>query len=167
MSLVHPRLVLLSLSLAVALTPLPAHACSCARVSLVETPRLSNGDPTPSREELAAKDLVVFVGKAEEVHTTTIVDGLIIESVTDFRVERIWDEELEERVRIGSPAPGGACGFVFKAGKRYVVFATRQEDGTLETTICDRTTLVEKVPDLLPHIMAIAGEGREPRTGQP
>ena len=141
----------------------PLFACSCAFLSLdPNAPKLRNGDPVPDREELTDPDHYVFLGEVVEVkpdRQTNPFSG----SFTTFRVSRYWSGKIGKEVEIFSGSPAGGCGLVFEKGKTYLVSARKNKQGMLETGICTRTALAEKVPDLLEWIVKLAGEGKTPR----
>ena len=148
----------LALALAAMLIATPAFACSCVRMVTADAQRLSNDEPLPTKKELSENKLVTFLGEVVKVRAIQPGDP----SETTFVVLGHWEAELPVEVVVRSGWTGGGCGFLFEAGKRYVVFATRQKDDTLYTSICTRTTLDDKVPDLLDAIIAVMGPAKEP-----
>lgn len=50
---------------------------------------------------------------------------------------------------------GGDCGFDFKVGSRYVIYAWRQADGALSTGICSRTRLLSEGADDLAYLASV------------
>ena len=54
---------------------------------------------------------------------------------TTFRVVRYWSEVVGREVSVKTSNIGGGCGFPFEAGKRYLVFAARDENGALHALV--------------------------------
>jgi hypothetical protein len=95
----------------------PAFACECTKRDNLETEfRLAHS---------------VFVGEAIEIKDTQ-PDA----SIT-FRVEKIWKGNKAEKIIVLTNNQGKACGYHFKKGERYLVYAFA--DGDLRTSICNRT----------------------------
>jgi len=86
--------------------------------------------------------------------------------VLKFQVERWWKGANTREVKIVTDriksSDGSVtitdCDFPFEAGKRYLVFAYRDEDG-LKTNICTRTKILEKAGGDLKAL----GKGRKPK----
>lgn len=155
-----------ALLLLACLAAAPAFACRCKPRWTSDTPRLSNDESIPTAAELKQKDLVLFFGKAVKVTPVPTGDPERDEyggSDVKFVVLGHWEDELPLEVIVHTPSTGGGCGFVFEAGKQYVVFATRYEGGKLVTGICARTTLDGKVPDLRDRIIFAIGQPKEPK----
>jgi hypothetical protein len=91
-----------------------------------------------------------------------------VQSVT-IRQERMVDRPFDHKfVRIAIDGPsrgvtgtsvdlwtgvgGGDCGFDFKEGQRYVVYAHRRPDGTLNAGICSRTALYSKAAEDIAYL---------------
>ena len=94
-------------------------------------------DADPQRGFLEAD--VVFSGQVvavteTEFHIHAFVDVL-----------EIWKGELVESklARVVTAADQGACGFPFRVGEEYVIFAGRR-DGVLETAACTPTGMVSR-----------------------
>ena len=118
-----------------------ARACSCVGTS----------PPCEAYWQAAA----VFVGQVVEVPTTE--EGGDGEDkyrqrggAYRFAVERPLRGVQDAYVEVFTGAGGGDCGYVFERGRRYMVYAYRDEKkGQLHTSICSRTRPVaEAVEDL-------------------
>jgi hypothetical protein len=59
--------------------------------------------------------------------------------IATFRVMRVYKGDVPGRVDVHTVAGGGSCGFGFREGRRYVVFA-RSAGAALQTGLCDGTT---------------------------
>lgn len=118
-----------------------AFACSCVQ------PR----PPAQALEESAA----VFTGRVVDVEP--VVSG----SNVQFSVDRAWKGVSSTSVKITTSQIGGACGYPFDEGTKYVVYAHGSE--SLETSICTRTQPVADAYEDLAYL----GEGYVPVAGQP
>jgi hypothetical protein len=82
----------------------------------------------------------VFVGTVTESHRELTQGGF--EWRVKLSVEQSWKEADEDEVVVY--VTGGDCAVSFEAGKRYLVYARRQEGrGRLVTDSCARTALFE------------------------
>lgn len=113
------RKLVLALGLAIAVLPAkPARACSCL--------------PHGSDADEAAKSDAVFEGTATRV--------------TDTNTHSIAQIAVSKAIKGASAGAvvtvdGGSslCGFTFERGKRYKVFATKNDRGELVTGLCTAT----------------------------
>lgn len=142
-----------SLVLGSCLFPSGADACSC----------LSPGPPCQAFFESD----VVFVGTVRSITPAQPTQNAEPEHiplqrrVVRFAIERavrgIEGRVLEVDVRTGSG--GGDCGFAFKPGERYVVYAYRHAQGWLGTSTCSRTRLASAAADDLAYFAAVPATG--------
>ena len=65
---------------------------------------------------------------------------------------------IEVRTGMG----GGDCGYGFRQGAEYVVYAQRNEEGQLTVSMCSRTRQVEQASDDLSYARAIASGAQMP-----
>jgi hypothetical protein len=98
-------------------------------------------------EEQFARADVVFVGRAVERHDprpegATFGSGDQIDWT--FAVESVQKGRAYDRQHVISSESSTACGWEFEVGERYQVFADREEDGTLHTSICSGTRHMEQ-----------------------
>ena len=149
------RAMALTLTLVVAEAAL---ACSCITI-----------DAPPTRGELTMPRLRVLratVVKVEAIDPTgdPAVDAWFVNgSRTTFRVTRSWNGPVRREVIVESGFAGGGCGYQFKPNVEYLVFAEKNKDGALVTSICSRTTPLKNAPELLRAIEKAVGRGRKPR----
>ena len=61
-----------------------------------------------------------------------------------FRASRVYRGQVPDEVVVLTGAGGGDCGFDFDRGKQYLVHANKADDGTLFTSICTGTALLEE-----------------------
>jgi hypothetical protein len=97
-------------------TASPAHACSCV-----------GGPPEAG---VRGADLI-FLG--------TVTDdrgGNGIRRTLTFEVDLAWKGQVTATTRLGTGAGGGDCGLEITEGDETMVFAYREDDGTLGSNIC-------------------------------
>ena len=87
----------------------PANACSCAR----------SGSP---KEALADAD-AVFAGKAIAVQLLTNTNSSADPVTVSFDVNRVWKGPRQDTIVITTERSGISCGYEFKEGRRYFVYA--------------------------------------------
>lgn len=135
--------VLSCLAVALVLAAPHARACSCA--------------PLPSRELAARSADLVFLATADSVGLAQVY------SVPGYPLQGVW--LTVEEVLLGSPSlrsdwsrmsgrpitlenvQGTACGYVFRPGQRYLVYARRTNGALMDASHCDRTTLAADAED--------------------
>jgi hypothetical protein len=91
----------------------------------------------------------IFLGRALDIRTSWTPDGSDYRSVL-FEVEEAFKGLKESTlvVDIATGMDGGVCGYDFKVGERYLVFALQDpHDGSLETGICTVTHQVTNDDD--------------------
>src|SRR5262245_1845839 len=65
-------------------------------------------------------------------------------------------------ISVLTPGSGPACGYQFKQGERYLVYASRQRDGKqLVTGICSRTRLLADAAEDLRFLQTLSNPSRE------
>ena len=128
MALISANRLALVAGLAAALLALlamaePVHACICA----------PSGSPADALERADA----VFAGKVTSIkfkgtspYRMSTADPVEVE----FRVSRVWKGPLRETHTVETENSGISCGYQFKKGQTYIVYAT---DGY--TGMCTRT----------------------------
>jgi hypothetical protein len=77
----------------------------------------------------------VFVGEVVEIDKSTS------DAIVTLKVEKIWKGNKSETIVIRTNNQGKACGFSFKQGEKYLIYA--YDDGVLRTSICTRTTEIK------------------------
>lgn len=114
------RLLLVFGVLALVLDPSQARACSC----------LPPPDPCEAFWEASA----VFVGRVTRIFS----DGSSMETVV-LDVEESFRGGLGARAQITTETSDAACGYPFRVGERYLVYAGGEPKGRLSTYLCTRT----------------------------
>jgi hypothetical protein len=118
-----------------------ANACSCVGnsspcSSLSETPVVFVGNVIAVEE---TKEIIERFGKPEEIRTSLLAH---------FEIEKSFKGLLDNRVNINVETGGGHgdCGYDFKAGERYIVYADGDpiRDRNVATSICSRTQQLPK-----------------------
>lgn len=126
--------------------PSISSACSCAEL--------------PSIEEELERSQAVFSGKVVKVRENRSLKGYITKSVL-FEVSKIWKGVEQSQIIITTGQGGGDCGFDFKEGQEYLIYAnesTMYGAKSLVSVICDRTNELDSSQEDL----AILGEGQPP-----
>jgi len=93
-----------------------AFVCSCA-------------PPPPPLDALGQSD-PVFAGEVIGVER----NALGYDVVVTFRISEIWKGVRSRRIRVTTADNGAACGFAFRVGTEYLVYAHGEEE--LHTNIC-------------------------------
>jgi hypothetical protein len=125
--------VIVGVALLILFAPRAASACTC--------------DPLKDAHEAFDHAEVVFVGTVISVTKPKprIVDrrrNLIevsLELVVRFKVERAWKFATHRYLTLTTMAQTAACGYPFKVGEKYLVFAASDQDG-VRTGLCSGTT---------------------------
>ncbi len=100
-------------------TAQPALACSC-----MDTP-----SPLLAMEQANAVFTGIVAGGGSIPH----------QKLALFYVDQTWKGVDSYDVVVATPAHEAACGVPFAPGRRYVVYASRDPQGRLHTTLCSRT----------------------------
>lgn len=94
------------------------------------------------------RDVQAALDEADAVFAGRVVDVRIVETAsgwpggvhrTTVQVERVWKGVKEPVVEVLTSMDVRYCGFAFRPGESYLVFARRLDDGTLMTSICSAT----------------------------
>lgn len=103
----------------------PCWACSCA-------------SSTP-KEQAEAAD-VIFTGRVLKVRGGDADDGILGDDNVKvrFRVKKVYKRHPRRITKVFTNESGAACGFTFKKGKKYTVFADKS-DGKKTTNLCSGT----------------------------
>ena len=97
-------------------------ACSCISLS-------------PPRPEFARVD-AVFSGYVTEIDRTDEAYDVVRVTV---EVLTAWKGITGRRVMVHTGWSGAQCGYSFRVGESYLIYAYRSSDGTLRTNMCMRT----------------------------
>lgn len=124
-----------------------ADACSC----------ISSGPPCQNLFQSEA----VFAGTVTGIQPLEPpVERFVFDRrVVAFKVERAVRGIQGHTVDVRTGQGGGDCGFNFKIGERYVVYAYRHPDGSPGTGICSRTRLVTEAAEDLAYFAALPATG--------
>lgn len=92
------------------------------------------------RTEFASSD-AVFTGRVLAISDPAVGSsyGWYPRRVT-LRVDRAWKGVESDTVVVRTGMGDADCGFRFRRGASYLVFAGTEDDGSLSTGLCDRTT---------------------------
>lgn len=89
-------------------------------------------------EELERAD-AVFSGKVIEVRRHGQGSAIFARVEAVLRVERVWKGAGGPAVSVFTGSHSAACGYGFKRGRTYLVYAHKDAEGRLSTGICGRT----------------------------
>jgi len=67
----------------------------------------------------------------------------------------VWRGEVTGVVEVSTGAGGGDCGYSFRRGHQYVIYAHKSPQGTLSTNICTPTKLLSKASADLEYFKGI------------
>jgi hypothetical protein len=122
-------------------TASPARACSCV-------------GPNPACQAFWTTD-TVFDGRVVAIEAALPderLGGRVVqfpEKLVTLDVAQTWKGAVSGRVQVATATTGPACGFNFKVGKRYIVFANERSMGRLpEVSSCTNTRLLADAGDL-------------------
>ena len=137
---------------ALLLSASPAAACSC----------IVSGPPCQAYFSADA----VFVGTVDaiEIHKRPLEgmpDRRYDRKLVHMTVDGVARGVQGTRVDVWTGMGGGDCGFDFKVGQRYVVYASRHSTGELGTGICSRTRLASdpRAAEDLAYLSALPASG--------
>jgi len=121
-----------------------AGACSCE----------ASGPPCQNAFQVDA----VFVGTVRSMSTiATTVDSPYVRRLVVFAIERGFRGADGPTADVTTGIGGGDCGYEFKIGLRYVVYAFRSTSGSgLSTGICSRTRPVSHAAEDLRYLEQLA-----------
>ena len=77
-------------------------------------------------------------------------DGTVMQ--VSFEVLHSYRGDQRRPMRLSTGLGGGDCGFDFEVGKRYLVYAFKDEAGELSTNTCTRTTRLKKSHENLVYL---------------
>lgn len=120
-----------------------AMACSCL--------------PPPAPAQALLKADAVFLGKAVKVTGQAGPQGQGEVSV-HFEVDRFWKGAVPRQLDLGTAAHDAHCGYGFRQGETYLVYAYADPLGGLRTTLCSRTRLESDADE----DFAALGDGETP-----
>ena len=141
-------LVLVVLGVVFLFPPDCAYACSCPI--------------PPGAERALSSSEAVFSGKVVEIDRPSEGPGWSSgDPETDtFRVSESWKGPKGAMLEVKTPVAGMSCGYPFKEGQEYLVYASEGQQG-LETSLCSATKPLSKAGADL----AVLGNGEKPKDG--
>ncbi len=86
----------------------------------------------------------VFVGEVVEI------DKSKPDAIVTFEVKKMWKGAKSETMVVRTNNQGKACGYVFRQGEQYLVYA--YDEGMLRTSICTRTAEVKSAAEDLKEL---------------
>jgi hypothetical protein len=125
-------------------------ACTCA--------------PPQSATQELKRATAVFSGKVLEAKRHKQSADLFASVEVVFEVEKVWKGVDEKTVSIFTSSQSSACGYRFKEGRTYLVYAHGIAEGRLATSICSRTRRLKDAREDLKELgtgKGIAEEGPE------
>lgn len=125
------RAVIVSSLLFAALGYAPrAYACSCMKL-------------TPS--EGFTSSTTVFTGEVTDIskNESTQFGGRAV----TLRVKRLWKGEPKKTIEVHTAGSSAACGYPFKMGETYLVYAVSDEADPMRVSLCSRTAPVDQAKD--------------------
>lgn len=135
--------VVLALAGLLGLTAGAAEACSCIQ-------------PGPPCQEYWRAD-AIFVGTVTSSERTSRVPAQFgTGRRVTFTVASGFKGTAGDTAIVNTGLGGGDCGYPFKIGESYVVYASLRADGTLTTGICSRTALLSKAAEDVAYATALA-----------
>jgi len=127
------------------LLPDCASACSCMGV--------------PIQRYISSSD-AVFSGEVVDLQKGTSASRMFGPSDTvTLRVSEAWKGTDQGTLEVSTPSQGSACGYAFKEGQEYLVYASGKQD--LKVDACGGTTQLSKADEDL----ALLGNGEKPTDG--
>lgn len=99
--------------------------------------------PPQSAANELKRAAAVFSGKVVKVKRHNEAAGVFATVEAVFKVKQVWKGVEEENIRVFTSSISSACGYGFKKGSTYLVYAYADEHGKLSTSICSRTARFE------------------------
>jgi len=125
--------LLLTVLGAVFLLPDCASACTCA---IESNPK--------ERVEFAVSDSeAVFSGEVVDFEKGADSTMFGPTETASFRVSEVWKGPQRETLEVSTPTQGSACGYAFKEGQEYLVYAYTGKQG-LQTDLCSSNKPLSK-----------------------
>jgi hypothetical protein len=95
--------------------------------------------PSANAKQELEQSVVVFSGKVLEVKRNDQPEGAFTSVEAVFEVESVWKGIEKSRVSVFTSAQSSACGYGFRKGETYLVYASQSTNGQYITSICSRT----------------------------
>jgi hypothetical protein len=134
------------------LIPDCASACTCGA--------LPAGSQNETVERALSDSEAVFSG--EVVDFEKGADSMFGPTETiSFRVSEVWKGPQRETLEVSTPTQGSACGYAFKEGQEYLVYAYTGKQG-LETDSCSSNKPLSKADE---DLALLGNSGEKPKDG--
>jgi hypothetical protein len=139
--------VLMGLSLLV-LLPDCASACSCAVLGSKKQVEWALSHPG-----------AVFTGEVVKIDRPSSIKSSLAPETVTFRVSKSWKGPEGATLEVKTPISGMSCGYPFKEGQEYLVYAHGKQD--LRVDLCSGTKALSKAGADLAEL----GNGQKPKDG--
>ena len=135
---------------AVLLIPDCASACSCA---IESNPKERVEFAVSDSEAVFSGEVVDFEKGADSMFGPT--------ETVSFRVSEVWKGPPRETLEVSTPTQGSACGYAFKEGQEYLVYAYSGKQG-LETDLCSSNKPLSKADE---DLALLGNSSEKPKDG--
>ena len=136
--------VLAALALVLSFRAADAGACSCG------------GSGAPCEAAWRVDAVIAGIVRSVEVIDHVELGAPYQSTLVKFEVERSFINGSPGIVELTTGRGGGDCGYQFVAGKRYLVYASKQASGRLSTGICSRTRPLEAAAEDLAYLASVS-----------
>ena len=140
---------IITVFLSMILLPQVVSACSCVM--------MASGNP-PCQSFWSAP--VVFSGRVTEIKSFTADKGYangFEQRIVRFIVQGDHRGGVGATAEVVTGRGGGDCGFSFKTGEDYLVYAYRDDTGQLSTGICTQTKQLSAATEDMAYIVSLSG----------
>lgn len=108
---------------------------------------------------LSERPVCEAFGDAKTVFVGEVIEGKSAEKLSDaiqqtgrspfvFKVKQSFlGTDVDKEIQIHTGSGFGDCGFPFQKGETYLIYAYRNKNGTLETSICTRSAHISRVDE--------------------
>ena len=134
----------------VALLPDCASACTCAVLP---------GSEQERTERALDESTAVFAGEVVNISKGKPL-SIREPNTVSFRVSEVWKGPEPETLEVTTSRGGAACGYPFKEGQEYLVYAYGKEEA-LKVDLCSQTRLLSRADEHL----RVLGNGRSSGDG--
>ena len=136
--------VLAALTLVLSFRAGEARACSCG------------GPGAPCEAAWRVDAVIAGIVRSVEAIDHPELGAPYQSTLVRFEVDRAFVNGSPGIVELTTGRGGGDCGYQFVAGKRYLVYASKQASGRLSTGICSRTRPLEAAAEDLAYLATVA-----------
>jgi hypothetical protein len=85
------------------------------------------------------RSAAVFSGRVIEIRRHEKASDLFGQVEVVLKVDRSWKGGAERIVSVFTSSQSSACGYGFKKGRAYLIYAQKDRQDRLSTSICSRT----------------------------